>query len=31
VGDLLYRLEGFELPRETRDLLDAYRAMAPQA
>jgi hypothetical protein len=31
VGDLLYRLEGFELPRTTLDLLDAYRARTPVA
>jgi hypothetical protein len=26
VGDLLFRLEGFELPQTTLDLLGAYRA-----
>ena len=31
VDDLLYRLEGFDLPASTRVLIEAYRASAPSA
>lgn len=31
VGDLLFRLEGFELPQSTQELLETYRAARPRA
>jgi hypothetical protein len=30
IGELLFRLEGFELPQPTRDLLESYRAARPR-